>query len=90
MKKDFYAVYCIELDQKEIDQVVELDIIDDNDRFEEFCIQSKNRELVGIFKSKSEANGYVYMIEDNEGFVKLSDPVYIFKQIEIEINENIL
>ena len=34
MKKDFYAVYCIKLDQKEIDQAVELDIIDDNDRFE--------------------------------------------------------
>lgn len=89
MKKDFYAVYCIKLDQKEIDQVVELDIIDDNDRFEEFCFQSKNRELVGIFKSFSEADNYVYMM-DNEGFVKLSDPVYIIKQIEIEINENIL
>ena len=89
MKKDFYAVYCIKLDQKEIDQVVELDIIDDNDRFEEFCLQSKNRELVGIFKSNSEADDYVYMV-DNEGFGKLSEPVYIVKQIEIEINENIL
>lgn len=89
MKKDFYAVYCINLDQKEIDQVVELDIIDDNDRFEAFCIQSKNRELVGIFKSNSEADDYVYLM-NNEGFVKLSDPVYIIKQIEIEINEKIL
>lgn len=89
MKKDFYAVYCINLDQKEIDQVVELDIIDDNDRLEEFCLQSKNRELVGIFKSNSEADDYVYLMND-EGFVKLSDPVYIIKQIEIEINENIL
>lgn len=89
MKKDFYAVYCIKLDQKEIDQAVELDIIDDNDRFEEFCIQSKNRELVGIFNSYSEADNYVYLM-NNEGFVKLSDPFYIIKQIEIEINENIL
>lgn len=89
MKKDFYAVYCINLDQKEIDQVVELDIIDDNDRFEEFCIQSKNRELVGIFKSNSEADDYVYLM-NNEGFGKLSDSVYIIKQIEIEINEKIL
>ena len=89
MKKDFYAVYCVNLDQKEIDQVVELDIIDDNDRFEEFCIQSKNRELVGIFKSNSEADNYVYLM-NNEGFGKLSDSVYIVKQIEIEINENIL
>ena len=89
MKKDFYAVYCIKLDQKEIDQVVELDIVDDNDKFEEFCLQSKNKELVGIFKSDSEADNFVYM-NDNEGFVKLSDSVYIIKQIEIEINENIL
>ena len=89
MKKDFYAVYCIKLDQKEIDQVVELDIIDDNDRFEEFCFQSKNRELFGIFKSNLEADDYVYLM-DNEGFGKVSDPVYIIKQIEIEINENIL
>ena len=89
MKKDFYAVYCVKLDQKEIDQAVELDIIDDNDRFEAFCFQSKNRELVGIFKSNSEADDYIYWM-DNEGFGKLSDPVYIVKQIEIEINENIL
>ena len=89
MKKDFYAVYWVKLDQKEIDQAVELDIIDDNDRFEEFCLQSKNRELVGIFKSNSEADDYVYMMGD-EGFGKISDPVYIIKQIEIEINENIL
>lgn len=89
MKKDFYAVYCIKFDQKEIDQVVELDIIDDNGKFEEFCLQCKNKELVGIFKSNSEAENFAYMM-DNEGFVKLSDSVYIIKQIEIEINENIL
>lgn len=89
MKKDFYAVYCIKLDQKEIDQAVELDIIDDNDRFEAFCLKSKNRELVGIFKSNSEADDYVYMM-NNEGFGKLSEPFHIIKQIEIEINENIL
>ena len=89
MKKDFYAVYCIKLNQKEIDLVVQLDIIDDNDKFEEFCLQSKNKELVGIFKSNSEADNFTYMV-DNEGFVKLSDSVYIIKQIEIEINENIL
>ena len=89
MKKDFYAVYCIKLDQKEIDQAVELDIIDDGDRFDEFCLQCKNKELVGIFKSNSEAENFAYMM-DNEGFVKLSDSVYIIKQIEIKINENIL
>ena len=89
MKKDFYAVYCIKLDQKEIDQVVELDIIDENDKFEAFCMQSKNRELFGIFKSSSEADDYVYMM-GNEGYEKLSDPIFIIKQIEIEINENIL
>ena len=89
MKKDFYAVYCVKLDEKEIEQVVELDIIDDNDRFEAFCLKSKNRELFGIFKSNSEANDYVYMM-NNEGFEKLSDPIFIIKQIEIEINENIL
>ena len=89
MKKDFYAVYWIKLDQKEIDQAVELDIIDDNDRFEAFCLKSKNRELVGFFKSNSEADDYVYMMS-NEGFGKLSEPFYIIKQIEIEINENIL
>ena len=89
MKKEFYAVYCVNLDEKEIEQAVELDIIDDNDKFEAFCLKSKNRELVGIFKSNSEADDYVYMM-CNEGFVKLSDPFYIIKQIEIEINENIL
>lgn len=90
MKKDFYAVYCVNLDEKEIEQAVELDIIDDNDKFEAFCLKSKNRELVGIFKSNSEADDYVYMM-DNEGcLAKLSDSVYIIKQIEIEINENIL
>ena len=89
MKKDFYAVYYVKLDEKEIDQVNELGIIDDNDKFEAFCLKSKNRELVCIFKSYSEADNFVFMI-DNEGFVKLSDPVYIIKQVEIEINENIL
>ena len=89
MKKDFYAVYYVNLDEKEIEQAVELDIIDDNDKFEAFCLQSKNRELVGIFKSNSEADNYVFMM-DNEGFVKVTDHVYIVKQIEIEINENIL
>ena len=44
MKKEFYAVYCVNLDEKEIEQAVELDIIDDNDKFEAFCLQSKNRE----------------------------------------------
>ena len=89
MKKDFYAVYRIKLDQKEIDQAVELDIIDNNDRFEEFCLKSKNRELVGIFKSNLEADNYAFMM-NNEGFGKLSEPFHIIKQIEIEINENIL
>ena len=51
-----------------------------------FCLKSKNRELVGIFKSNSEADDYIYMM-DNEGFVEVSDPFYIVKQIEIEINE---
>ena len=36
MKKDFYTVYCINLDKKEIDQVNELDIIHYNDKFEAF------------------------------------------------------
>lgn len=89
MKKDFYVVYCVTLDKKEIDQVNELDIIDDNDKFEAFCLKSKNKELVAIFKSSSEANDYVFMM-DGDGFVEVSDPFYIVKQIEIEINENIL
>ena len=89
MKKDFYAVYCIELDEKEIEQLNQLDIIDDNDKFEEFCLQCKNKELVAIFKSNSEAENFAYMM-GNEGFEKLSDPIFIIKQIEIEINENIL
>ena len=89
MKKDFYAVYYIKLDKKEIDQVNELDIIDDNDKFEAFCLKSKNKELVAIFKSYSEADNFVFMM-DGKGFVEISDPTYIVKQIEIEINENIL
>ena len=89
MKKEFYAVYYVNLDEKEIEEAVELDIIDDNDKFEAFCLQAKNRELVGIFKSNSEADNYVYLM-NNGGFVKVSDSVYIVKQIEIEINENIL
>lgn len=89
MKKEFYAVYYVKLDEKEIEQASELDIIDDNDKFEAFSLQSKNRELVGIFKSNSEADNYAFMM-DNEGFVKVSDSFYIVKQIEIEINENIL
>ena len=89
MKKDFYAVYCVNLDEKEIDQVNELDIIHDNDKFEAFCLKVKNKELVAIFKSKSEADNFVFMM-GGDGFEEISEPVYIVKQVEIEINENIL
>lgn len=88
MKKKFYSVYCVRLDEKEIEQAVELDLIDDNDKFEEFCLQSKNKELLGLFPNRFMADDFQYlMMDDFGGFVKASDPVYIVREVEIDIDE---
>lgn len=91
MKNVFYAVYCTKLDEKEIEKAVELDLIDDDDKFEDFCFQSKNRELLGLFPNKLGAESFFDMfMDDLGGFVKVSDPVYFIRQVEIDIDEKSL
>lgn len=88
MKKKFYSIYYVKLDEKEIKQAVELDLIDDNDEFEEFCFQSKNKELLALFPNKMAADDFQYsMMDDFGGFVKVSDPIYIIREVEIDIDE---
>ena len=87
MKKKFYGVYYIKLNEKEIEKAVELDLIDDNYEFEEFCLQSKNKELMGLFPNKLLAEDFFDMVAGDFGFVKVSDPVYVIREVEIDIDE---
>lgn len=83
----FYAVYYIKLTDKEIEKVENDNFIDDDERFENFCLQSKGKELVALFVDKFQAELFGESITSDSGIAKASDPICIIKKIKIRIDE---
>lgn len=83
----FYAVYYIKLTDKEIEKVENDNLIDNDEKFENFCLQSKSKELVALFIDKFQAELFGESITSDSGFAKASDPICIIKKIKIEIDE---
>lgn len=82
----FYAVYYIQLTDKEIEKVENEDLIDD-ENFEDFCFQSKNKKLIALFADKFNAESFSESITDNSGIIRASAPMCIIRKIKIEIDE---
>lgn len=90
----FYAVYYIKLTDKEIEKVENENLIDNNEKFENFCLQSKSKELVALFANKFQAELFGESIASTilarfryAKIAKVSDPICIIKKIKIEIDE---
>ena len=90
MKKKFHAVYFTLLTDQEIEEVVEYDLIDDDERFEEFCLKSKNIELLGIFPYEYQARDFIEFLVGDSDIDKVSGPIFIVRQIEIDIDRTTL
>lgn len=84
MQNFFYAVYYIELTSKEIEKVENEDFIDDDEKFENFCFQSKGKRLVALFADKVEAELFSESITNNSGIAKVSDPVCVIKKLKLK------
>ena len=85
--KPHITVYYIKLTNEEIEKVENENFIDDDKKFENFCLQSKGKELVALFVDEFQAELFSESITSDFGFAKASDPICVIKKIKIRIDE---